>query len=463
MTNIGTPLEEAAAQLRPGHRVGVQRENAYDPEYALFHLPTNRSSIAVDPGPSTLPRDEWVRASFLQLVVGDKPRTIRGSRPPTMSARNQRRRIEITAFPLLRYLEVCEHELVFGGLVDSLIGEPARPTEEKFVSIVSNNLLGNTANRHSDLDAIRTQFGRCLDDEAPLQLLLPSMPFKDQCPFRTEVPADRPDLGEAAFLIRMHCLALAVNQIHKFDSECVIVCDGTAYAPIFDVDLRAASMYMDQLRHLRATLNLAKSINLLDLMDLVNLDNAFAVRARFKSFTGIRKTIRRQLEALRTEDPGCAQAFTVLVYAMKWNLNTRRYLESEGDYNLWRALRRRAGPRSGDSQELKSLISLLTERAEEAALDYASFNLALKFSNLLARYFPNAIRLTTHPKPGQVSAPRLSATSPYPWNGVAVATTLDESGLGPTSISCIEAYAAIRGRLRPVFERSGSYPVCYSK
>lgn len=454
-----TSVEAMARTLTPGQRLGTSRQPSYDAEYAIFHLPLVRRTAQVDPGPMNLPSDEWVAERFAEMVVGEQPRTIEGSRPPRMLGSDNPKRIDITSFPLDRYLEACEYELVFGGLVDNLIGDPGRPTADKFISIVSNRHLGNTANRrNANATAIGDRFSDCLDHQAPVQLLLPAMPFKDQCPFRTEAPADHPDLGEAAFLVRMHCLALAINQIHNFDCECIIVSDGLAYAPIFDVDPHAATRYLERLRRTRDELNLGKSIHFLDLLDVVDLDTRYAAACGHQSFAQVRRAIRTKLDALRSSQSEAAKSFDTLAYGMKWNLNTRALLETATHRDLWSALRRTKA-RASDRPTVRTLFSTLTERSTLAALDYASFNLALRFCNLLGRYFPDAIRLTSHPKAGQVAAPRFGST--YPWNGVAVASTLDPSAMTLSSITCMEAFKALRSGMNPIFDYSSPFPIGY--
>lgn len=454
-----TPVEETARALVPGQRLATRRDQEYDPEYAIFHLPLVRTTAPVDLGPATLPTDKWVEEAFAEMVVGEEPRPVEGSRPPRLRGAESSKRIEITSFPLERYLEVCENELVFGGLVDNLIGDPGRSAAEKFISIVSNRHLGNTSNRrNTDPTVIGERFERSLEHESPVQLLLPAMPFKDQCPFRTEVPADHPDLGESAFLVRLHCLALAVNQIHKFDCESIIVSDGLAYAHIFDVSPSDALRYLERLRRTRDELNLGKSVHFLDLLDIVRMDSKHAVKCGRPTFNQVRRTIRRRVDALRSSEPTSAKSFQVLAYGMKWNLNTRPLLSSATPQELWSALRR-TSVRANDPPALRSLFATLTERSIVAALDYASFNLSVRFCRLLDRYFPDAIRLTSHAKQGQVAAPRLGST--YPWNGVAVVSTLEPAAITLTSISCMEAFKVLRAGMYPVVEYSSPFPVCY--
>jgi pyoverdine/dityrosine biosynthesis protein Dit1 len=463
-TPTPTRLESLTAELNPGERPGLKREDVYDAEYGLRHSPSSRCALPVDVGPSVAPSEDWVREAFAGLVVGERPRPVDGSRPPRMSSSNGRRPIEITAFPMQRYIEACEEELVFGGLVESVIGDASRPQSEKLVAILSNKSLGNSSNgKNVNAEDLESKLSRCVAERSPIQLLLPALPFKDQCAFRTEAPADHTDLGESAFLVRLHCLALAMNQIHSYDGECIVVSDGTVYAPIFGVDPSAARRYVEHLLITRDRLNLSKSVHIMHLDDLVNLDDRYARAAGFMPFSTVRKRIHHSLSHLVEEHRGTSQAMAVLSYGMKWNLDTSRFLQRrKGDVeeDLWKALRRKR-PSANDSPQLRGLTSTIDERSRQAALDYASFNLSMGYTGLLSRYFPDAIRLTSHPKPGQVAAPRFGSV--YPWNGVAIADTLEMSQVRMSTISCVEAYTAMRMKLRPVLEQDGQFPICYTK
>ena len=455
-----TEYEAAFVRLEPGQRVTVRRERRYDPEYGLLHMPGVRCATVVANGPTSCPDREWVREGLRRGVVGDEARSIPYRHPPSMPGAGRKRRIEIGAFPLDRYVETCEEELVFGGLVDNLIGDASRPAADRLQSILAERSLGNTANRRNvDPSILAGRMERSLAQQAPIQFVLPAMPFKDQCAFRTEAPADHVDLGEVAFLVRLHCLVLAANQIHPYDAECVVVSDGTAYAPMFDIPTAAAVRYVETLREIRDHLNLAKSIHIVHLKDLVDLDTEHSLTGSGKSIVEVRRTIRRHLGQLVKRDTACARSMSVLAYGMRWNLNTRALLDEASPARLWKAMRRQ-GSRSTDDRELVDLASRISNRAMRAAIDYLSFNLAVNYCGLFDRYFPDAIRLTSHPKVGQVAAPRLGSV--YPWNGVAVSTEFDSDRVRANSISSIELHSALREGLVPVYRHGETYPICYT-
>ena len=253
-----------------------------------------------------------------------------------------------------------------------------------------------------------------------------------------------------------------MNQVHKFDCECIVVSDGTAYAPFFDVDKRDAAIYLDQLRLIRDNLNLTKSIHFLDLADLIEMDCKSAAIGNYLPFSKIRSVVRRQLATARSADEATNTRFSpCLRYAVEFKHPSacgRRYRSGS-----LACLASNCAAILNDSKRLQGLIGQMNQRSIQTAvaLDYASFNLALRFSNVLGRFFPDAIRLTSHPKPGQVAAPRSGAT--YPWNGVAVASTLEEDGLSFDSITCMEAHSAIRMRLRRSTSMGPITQFCYSK
>jgi hypothetical protein len=452
-------LEAELAQCPPGKRLTFERSKQYDMEYGLFHQEGHYEPVHVDPGPDGSPSTDWIRHSLRQLVLGEGG----GRSLPRAAPRLEplgKRRIEIESFPVERYLELCEEQYVYGGLADNLVGSADLPQSVRFLSLVGSRWLGNPANRRNltplDVEAPLRQAAR---HRAPIQLVLPAMPFKDQCAFRTNASPDHIDLGEMAFLVRLHCLALAINQMHAYDSECIIISDGTAYAGIFGVRQSEAESYLEHLRGARDRLNLAKTIHLLDLNELIAKDDAARKACGMRTHASLRRRIRREIEKLaRAEDP-CARAVRTLSFGMRWNVNTRRHLES-GDVSaadLWSWLRRSPRSRVDEPRVPESLAGA----PDEAAVEYAAFNLALGFTQLLRRQFPAAVRLTSHAKPGQVMAPRVGSV--FPWNGVPVVTDLRQDDLRASSIKCLELHSALSSRLRPVFERNGRQPICYTE
>lgn len=457
-----TPFERHLEACPQGHRLGFSRRRSYDSEYGLFYSESEHEPVGVTPGPKSLPGADWIHSALARMVHGEGGGRSLTRSVPRLDRLHGNRRIDIETFPVDRYIELCEEAYVFGGLADNLIGPAETPKAQRFLNLISNQWLGSTANRGNVKVAdVSGPLERADRSQAPIQLLLPAMPFKDQCAFRTDAPPDHVDLGEIAFLVRMHCLALAINQMHRFDCECVIISDGTVYAPIFGVGRLDAVRYLEHLRSARDRLNLAKSIHIVDLADLVRHDDEHRRALGYPTHRAIVNKIKREIKARLSTDDAAAAAVRTLSFGMRWNLNTRRYLEAgevePGD--LWNWLRERPSARRTERPTV--LPGALSEAADEAALRYSAFNLAISYTGLLARYFPDAVRLTSHAKSGQVAAPRLGTV--YPWNGVAFSDALGVDDIRASSIRSVELHSVMNRHLLPVFERNGRYPICYTE
>ena len=144
---------------------------------------------------------------------------------------------------IYQYLERCE-ACVYGGLIDSIVQDRTRTDAEKILALLSHHLLGNRDNkRYLSADVLSPVIENLRRSKLPLQFVLPSFPFKDQNPFRAAAKASHVDLGEIGLLIRLHTLALALDQVYPFGVEWIIVCDGHVYAPIFGIPPDAITAY----------------------------------------------------------------------------------------------------------------------------------------------------------------------------------------------------------------------------
>jgi hypothetical protein len=67
---------------------------------------------------------------------------------------------------------------------------------------------GTLPGPRADHNEIAEVVDNCLRERLPIQLVLPAFPFKDQNPFRTSCNASHWGIGEAALIVRLHCIAL---------------------------------------------------------------------------------------------------------------------------------------------------------------------------------------------------------------------------------------------------------------
>ncbi|MHB8974208.1 MAG: L-tyrosine/L-tryptophan isonitrile synthase family protein [Pirellulaceae bacterium] len=326
---------------------------------------------------------------------------------------------EIVYDLLARY----EEQIAFGErteaiLDDRLLSQPA----DKIAAILSDPTIGHKKNDHESttvevargLDATRTSGG-------PLMFLLPAFPFKDQNPFRSDLPASAPDFGEIAMLIHLHCLAMAINQVFRHDVAWVVVSDGSVYEEMFEAPRGSAYQYLSALRDWRSRLNLCGSIHFIDLQELVGrYDTAFGTNSD-RSFSQVNRQIAAVLRSAASE-PGAPQSrittsLTELARGMLWNRGWSQAAQRYGLDTLWH-VHCAACDTGLLARQFHQAAHDLWSESLDTAIRYAAFNLASRHTRLLSRFLPSAIRATSHVKPGQVGIPREGGVAP--WNGLAV-------------------------------------------
>lgn len=133
------------------------------------------------------------------------------------------------------------------------------------------------------------------------------------------------------------------------------------------------------------------------------------------------------------------------------NLNLYKYLEGRSLTDLGKML-------SGDGSRESEEIAI---QARNVAIDYATFNLTMNFTNAIARAFPFSLRATVHPKAGQIGISKGQASSVFPWNGVAVSQSCDEYDMWRVT-KVVPYWRAAANRLTsPVYLNGLTYPFFY--
>ncbi|MHC8609903.1 L-tyrosine/L-tryptophan isonitrile synthase family protein (plasmid) [Paenarthrobacter ureafaciens] len=242
-----------------------------------------------------------------------------------------------------------------------------------------------------------------------LLFVLPGFPFKDQNLFRVPYEASHPDLADISFIIRLHRLTQALYQVHPFGADILVLTDGDLYADIFDVKRSDVEAYGRRLASYRNLLNLQGTVSFYSLHKLIMRSPADAA-----CFWQVVADIESWLEDSNERVERTTENLKVLRLGMRRNMQTRERLGSLSHGEAWHIL-------WGNADELGSphrgLREELDRRVEAAASRYAAVNLALKWTKLIDRWFPDAIRGTVHAKPGQFAL--AGSGGAYAWNGVA--------------------------------------------
>jgi pyoverdine/dityrosine biosynthesis protein Dit1 len=263
------------------------------------------------------------------------------------------------------------------------------------------------------------------------------------------------DFAEIAMLVRLHCLVLALYQVHPYGADWVIISDGPAYSSILDVPEDQVMMYRRRLVDFRNLLNMQSTVSVLDLKEMT--ERLSSKERGTQIFTATVDHIRRCLARLiRNGHADIEKAFSVLTRGMQWNMNHKRVCSKVEWEPLWALLN--AETKQDCPESLHDLWGVVRQRSTDAALGYAAFNLSLKLHNVVSCVLPSALRGTIHPKADQIAVPRLG--DEYPWNGVGVVRSTEYSA---SAVSVSALYRLLRqgNEIVPHHIHDQATPFCY--
>lgn len=251
---------------------------------------------------------------------------------------------------------------------------------------------------HSDNEKlITTQLPKIqtfVEANQPIELVLPAFPSKSPNP--AKVLGRLPDMAEKLSLSFLNTLCQRIQLHHPPGAKLKICSDGRVFGDLIRVDDHDVSAYLKALQHLIADCRA-------DHLDLVNLDRISPHAAHTTSFNAMREQLVDEyadpIETIKQtliDDPAGTQLYRAIT----------RFLFEDGLTPHYR------GSRTALQKDSKTRALAVIQRS-------------WAWGELLARRFPDAIRLSIHPQP---------ATSPKigihlmpthddwltPWHGVAV-------------------------------------------
>lgn len=268
-------------------------------------------------------------------------------------------------------------------------------------NLLCNQQIGSSKNRiNNDKEAFINHITPLLEDQKRLLFVLPGFPFKDQNRFRVPYGTESVDFGEVSFLIRLHNLIQTLYQVHPYGADAVILSDGRLYKDIFYVDDKDVEEYQWRLIYYRNKLNIQGAVSIIDLKELIErADSKHEISA-----------IIDHIESIISSKHSGTRSFATLIQAMKWNMNSKKLLGDLCDADAWNIIKE---SNMDVRVNLKSRWEKYHELAKKSAIRYAAVNLMLRWTDLLRKFFPEAIRCTVHPKKDQ-----FALCLNYAWNGV---------------------------------------------
>ena len=256
-----------------------------------------------------------------------------------------------------------------------------------------------------------------IKDKSRLLFVLPGFPFKDQNRFRVPYEPDQPDMAEIAFMIRLYKLTQSIYQVHPFGADVIVLTDGDLYKDVFGIENNKVKNYHRKLIEYRNKFNLQGTLSFISLKDM--LDRASDTLIPWNMINHIKVRLNKIIE---NNYSYIEENFNILRQGMKWNLNSRNIINTDGDKECWNII---CGKRDVIESECGlNTWDIIHKRGKDMAIEYAATNLMLRRTDLIRKFFPDAIRGTVHPKPGQFG---LAGNTTYAWNGIAWSNSWPES------------------------------------
>lgn len=389
---------------------------------------------------SHLPSDDWID-SALKSFIHDEFASTDSPKPPQSYAPEVEGIIEITDDYLQNFLIQSEWE----NLVKLELPKDDSTLEMAtcIYDILCNSQIGSAKNaKNVNKDNFIKAIIPLLNNQERLLFVLPGCPFKDQNRFRVPFEASNIDFSEISFLIRLHNMIQALYQVHPYGGQAIILSDGRLYKDIFKITSEDVEEYQWRLKYFRNKLNIQGDVSIIDLKEMIDRANE---NGEIDSVITYIKTVLYEKH--------CHQSyFRPLLQGMKWNINSKTFLANLSNKDAWMILK---CDRSEVREELLGIWDDYEQLSLGTAIEYAATNLMLKWTDLIKKFFPDAIRCTVHPKEGQIAL-----TMNYAWNGIAW------SEKWPSSLKDISTVPFFHlhkfEKVKQVQFRSNGYPCFYT-
>lgn len=257
-------------------------------------------------------------------------------------------------------------------------------------------------------EAFRPTVEQHVRDGTPVRFVLPAFPYKFANPVKVERKS--PDMAEVLCLSQLYQFCYLVSCVHPPGAVLTIIADGQLYNQMFALTMHEAVTYREQVADMIKRLGYDDMVEIVDMQDVVEAERAgfdftyAKLRPVFTEWWRRNQDDDRRASVIRSSGPNmrtCDQVTDDLV-----NLVTLDILHDVDDAELLdnvRKVRRR-----------------VADRAETAAFEYALVRFVMSEFDMVGSQYPDAIRATVHPKPGQWGIHLVNdKTQVFPWQGVA--------------------------------------------
>lgn len=274
----------------------------------------------------------------------------------------------------------------------------------------------------------------------PIQFMLPAMPFKIANPLKSS--RRDADLAEVGSFCKLNEINLQISKIYKPGAIFTIFHDGHLYYRHFLHTKEDADKYYNSLKKFVRNLGLSEVIYLKDAADELQ---------HIKNFKEIYEEARLEMTNLWKNEKYNNERIQKIIQSAKQNINLSDipyqvlyHINFMEDWDL-----------SLDEKKLKREIN---QRSEKCAFEYMVVQHALEKANFFKTILPNGIRLTVHPKEGQIGIFMVKKkTHLLPWMGAGVL-----KNNGEVSVH-YESELLSSGKYYPVYIKGEKSPFYYKE
>jgi len=279
-----------------------------------------------------------------------------------------------------------------------------------------------------------------IERDKPIHFMLPAMPFKVANPLKSS--RRDADLAEVGSFCKFNEINLQIKKFYKPGVTFTIFHDGHLYYRHFLHTKEDANRYFESLK---------RFVEKLGLSQVIHLRNAFDELGNIKNFKKIYEEARAEMTNLWKSEKYNNKKIQKIVQSARQNVN----LSDISLEVLYRINFLEEWDLTADEKKIKKEID---ERSEKCAFEYMVVQHALEKADFFNVIVPNGIRLTVHPKEGQIGIFLVKKkTHLLPWMGAGVL-----KNNGEVSVH-YESELLSSSKYHPVFLKGEKHPFYYKE
>lgn len=323
-------------------------------------------------------------------------------KPESQSISTEKKSVDF--FDFLKFRKQTEEKIVYFQEKDFT---NCNSVAEKILRVVTSQKYragnANLINLEKHKNELLSKFQSHIDKNEAVKFMLPAFPFKIRNPLKSS--RMDADLAEVASFCKFNEINLQIQKIYNPGAEFHIFHDGHLYYRHFLHTKEDADNYFSSLKRFSRELQLE---------NVVILRDAFEELQKFDDFQKVYDEARSEMQNLWNAEKETNQRILTIRKSSDDNINL-----SDIDENLLYEIATKSETEL--DEETKKVKEEILRRADLCAFEYMVVQHALEKLKFFERSVPNGVRMTVHPKEGQIGIFLVKKTTfLLPWMGVGV-------------------------------------------